>query len=109
MYASCRVQFQRRLSVKDARLLDTYPNLVPYTVDMGPPQYVKFDGTSNYNSLQASLQRRFSKGLTFGLAYTWSESPCYCFAAIGDIVDAFHSRLVDYRAADLDRTSHISR
>ena len=36
--------------------------------------YLEFDGTSNYNSLQASLQRRFSKGLTFGAVYTWSKS-----------------------------------
>ena len=29
--------------------------------------------TSNYNSLQVSLNRRFSKGLTLGAAYTWSR------------------------------------
>ena len=29
--------------------------------------------TSNYNSLQASLNRRFSKGLTLGVSYTWSK------------------------------------
>jgi hypothetical protein len=29
--------------------------------------------TSNYNSLQLSLNRRFSQGLTFGVAYTWSK------------------------------------
>ena len=29
---------------------------------------------SNYNSLQASLERHFSKGLQFELAYTWSKS-----------------------------------
>jgi hypothetical protein len=29
--------------------------------------------TSNYNSLQASLNRRFSKGLTLQLGYTWSR------------------------------------
>lgn len=29
--------------------------------------------TSNYNSLQASLNRRFSKGLTLELGYTWSK------------------------------------
>jgi len=28
---------------------------------------------SNYNSLQVSLNRRFSQGLTLGLAYTWSK------------------------------------
>ena len=29
--------------------------------------------TSNYNSLQVSLNRRFSRGLTLGVAYTWSH------------------------------------
>ena len=29
--------------------------------------------TSNYNSLQVSLNRRLSKGLTVGAAYTWSK------------------------------------
>jgi len=29
--------------------------------------------TSNYNSLQVSLNRRFSQGLTAGVAYTWSK------------------------------------
>lgn len=31
-------------------------------------------GNSNYNSFQAMLQKRFSKGLQFQLAYTWSKS-----------------------------------
>jgi len=32
------------------------------------------DGTSHYHSLQVSLQKRISHGLTFGLAYTWSHA-----------------------------------
>ncbi len=30
-------------------------------------------GSSNYNALQASLQRRLSSGLEFNVAYTWSK------------------------------------
>lgn len=33
----------------------------------------EFSGTSNYNSLQASVKRRFAKGLFLGVAYTWSK------------------------------------
>jgi len=39
--------------------------LVPYRGYGNALEYYKFDGTSNYHSLQVSLQRRFSKGLTF--------------------------------------------
>ena len=31
-------------------------------------------GNSNYNSFQASLEKRFSRGLQFQAAYTWSKS-----------------------------------
>ncbi|MGH9658523.1 MAG: carboxypeptidase regulatory-like domain-containing protein [Bryobacteraceae bacterium] len=31
-------------------------------------------GTSNYNSLQVTANRRFREGLVFGLAYTWSKA-----------------------------------
>lgn len=34
-------------------------------------------GGSNYNSLQANLKRRLSKGFLFGFAYTWSKSMDY--------------------------------
>ena len=32
-----------------------------------------FAGNSNYNSLQATLNRRFATGLMLGIAYTWSK------------------------------------
>jgi hypothetical protein len=31
-------------------------------------------GISNYNALQAALNRRFARGLSFGVAYTWSHT-----------------------------------
>jgi hypothetical protein len=75
--------------------------LVPYK---GYDQiaYLQFDGTSNYNSLQASLQRRFSKGLTFGLVYTWSKSLTTANSD-QDTQNTFNA-LLDYRAASWDRT-----
>jgi hypothetical protein len=36
-----------------------------------------FNLTSSYNSLQTRVTRRFSKGLEFGAAYTWSKSMDY--------------------------------
>lgn len=33
-----------------------------------------FLGHTNYNALQASLQRRFSRGLMYGVSYTWAHT-----------------------------------
>ncbi len=38
------------------------------------------DGNADYNALLVSLRRRFSKGLSYGVSYTWSH-------AISDFVD----------------------
>jgi hypothetical protein len=65
----------------------------------------EFDAASNYNSLQVSVNRRFSQGLTFGIAYTWSKT----MTTIGD--DGTFTRLVnpalDYQLAAFDRTHYL--
>jgi hypothetical protein len=43
-------------------------------------EYASNDGNSNYNSLEVSLRRSFTKGLAFGVNYTWSHG----FADYGD-------------------------
>jgi hypothetical protein len=65
-------------------------------------EYYKFDGTSNYNSLQASLQRRFGRGLTLGATYTWSKSMT---TSTNDesYVDPFNPKLYSYDVAGWDR------
>ena len=75
--------------------------LVPYK-GYGQIAYLDWGGTSNYNSLQVSLQRRFSKGLTAGAVYTWSKV-LTTSASDQDSQDPVNA-LVDYRAADWDRT-----
>jgi hypothetical protein len=78
--------------------------LVPYR-GYGTIEYLQFDGTANYNSLQVSLQRRFSKGLTFGAAYTYSKTLTTA-SADEDYATPFNSRKYDYRLASFDR-SHV--
>ncbi len=58
--------------------------------------------TSNYSSLQISVNRRFSKGFTYSLAYTLGKA---LGTAPGDtsFVNAFNPRLYDYRLLDFDR------
>jgi len=75
--------------------------LLPYK-GYGQMSYMKFDGTANYNSLQTSLQRRFTKGLTLGAVYTYSHS---ITTATGDqdTQAPFNPRALDYRSASWDR------
>jgi hypothetical protein len=75
--------------------------LVPYK-GYGQIAYLDWGGTSNYNSLQASLQRRFSKSLTMGAVYTWSKA-LTTSSGDQDYQDPVNA-LIDYRAADWDRT-----
>ncbi|MFZ0684017.1 MAG: carboxypeptidase regulatory-like domain-containing protein [Terriglobales bacterium] len=74
--------------------------LVPFK-GYGQIPYLRWDGTSNYNSLQVSLQRRFGKRLTFGGVYTWSKSMVTA-SSDQDEQNPVNS-LLDYRAASWDR------
>lgn len=63
----------------------------------------KFDGNDNYNSLQVSLNRRFTKGLFFGFNWTWSRalgltSDRGQFVRIDNL-----ERFANYRPLDFDR------
>lgn len=69
-------------------------------------EYYKFDGTSNYHALQASLQRRFGHKLTAGAAYTWSKSMTTS-TADESYVDPFNPRKYNYQVAGWDRT-HVA-
>jgi hypothetical protein len=51
----------------DANFLRPYPGFGDITLH-------EFGGTSNYNSLQTSVNRRFAKGLFFGFNWTWSRA-----------------------------------
>ncbi|HVZ18183.1 MAG TPA: carboxypeptidase regulatory-like domain-containing protein [Terriglobales bacterium] len=76
--------------------------LVPYK-GYGNIEYYEFNGTANYNALQVSVQRRFTRGLTFGAAYTWSKTLTTANSD-EDWQDPFNPSGLDYRAASWDRT-----
>jgi hypothetical protein len=64
-------------------------------------------GSSNYHSLQISVNRRFSRGFTFSAAYTWSKAMGTSSgdnAGDFDNVNPFNTRLYDYRLLSFDRT-----
>ena len=39
--------------------------------------YVTFSGSSRYDSLQVQVNRRYTKGFQYGIAYTWSKATDY--------------------------------
>ncbi len=79
--------------------------LSPYK-GYGQMEYYKFDGTSNYNSLQVSVQRRYNASLTYGGFYTWSKT-LTTSTADESFVDPFNPRKYSYGVAGFDR-KHVA-
>ncbi len=83
-------------NAKRVEFLRLYP-------DYGTIANREFSGTSNYNALQVSLNRRLSTNLTFGVSYCWSK---LLTTANNDTetVSTFDTRGHDYRLGTFDRT-----
>ncbi|MBL8179881.1 MAG: carboxypeptidase regulatory-like domain-containing protein [Bryobacterales bacterium] len=63
-------------------------------------------GTSNYHSLQATMNRRFTKKLEFGGSWTWSKAMDYVDGDQARITTIVSRRVWNYGLAGFDRT-HI--
>jgi hypothetical protein len=72
-------------SIRQLGFVDINASQIPYTNNDTRPLYQKFGrtaqtvfleplGTGHYDSLQASLQRRFTKGFMFQANYTWGHA-----------------------------------
>jgi hypothetical protein len=68
--------------------------------------YYFLDGKSSYNSLQVALQRRFSRGFTFGLSYTLSRART-TVADEGTFTSTIDPAAYDYGLAAFDRTHYF--
>jgi len=85
--------------------------LFPY---IAPTQYDRtFGGGANYNALQASLNRRSSKGLSYGVSYTWGKTIDIgtdgSFGVEGsDPQDPYHPALYDTAVAGFDLTHTLA-
>ncbi|WP_348269870.1 carboxypeptidase regulatory-like domain-containing protein [Edaphobacter paludis] len=57
-------------------LLRSGVSTLPYQAfpDLGGTGQIQYTGFSDYNSLQAKLEKRFSRGLTFLTTYTWAHA-----------------------------------
>ena len=63
-------------------------------------------GTSNYNSLQVQINRRYTQGFQFGLAYTYSKSFDKANDDTSDVNLGRPYKAFNYAASDFDQT-HI--
>jgi hypothetical protein len=70
---------------------------------------ISYSGTSNYNSLQVQVNRRYTRAFQYGIAYTYSKVLDYSKDGSADDGDVFYPRpykAFNYGPADFDQT-HI--
>ncbi len=72
----------------------------------GDISYRSWDANAAYNSLQASVQRRFSRGFTFGISYTFSKAESTSDAD-ADYTHISDPNGYDYKLAGFDRTHYV--
>jgi hypothetical protein len=65
--------------------------------------YRTLGGSSNYHSLQVTLNRRFTSSFAFGMAYTYSKAMGTA-NSYSDFINPICSRCADYRRLAFDRT-----
>src|SRR6185436_3214202 len=82
------------------------PNLLRPYPGYGSMRFRSFDSRADYNSLQAALQRRFSRSFSFGLSYTLSRARTDS-AGVTDNTHPFDMTGYDYALANFDRTHYF--
>jgi Carboxypeptidase regulatory-like domain/TonB-dependent Receptor Plug Domain len=70
----------------------------------GSIPYMAFDANSSYHSFQSQITRRFSRGLQFGAAWTWSKAMDYTDTYNGTLATYVSWRVWDYGKAGFDQT-----
>jgi hypothetical protein len=79
--------------------------LRPYK-GFGDINLVMYSGTSNYNGLQVQLNRRYTRGFQYGVAYTYSKSFDYANDDSSDVAYPRPYKDFNYAPSDFDQT-HI--
>jgi Carboxypeptidase regulatory-like domain/TonB-dependent Receptor Plug Domain len=67
---------------------------------------VTWSGTSNYNSMQVQVNRRYTRGLQYGVAYTYSKSFDYANDDSSDVSFPRPYKAFNYSPSNFDQT-HI--
>lgn len=66
-----------------------------------------YGATSNYNSLQTTVNRRFSNGIQFGATYTFSKTLTYMDTVNGATANFQNRRFWNYGLATFDRPHNL--
>ena len=64
----------RAANVDTAALQQEQPNGIRLHPDFGDRGVITSQGNSAYHALQAQLNRRFARGVSAGVSYTWSKN-----------------------------------
>ena len=75
-------------------------------IGYGNIPYSEYAGTSNYHSLQVAVNRRFTKSLQFGVAWTWSKAMDFVDSENDQVSGLIDPRVWNYGKAGFDHT-HI--
>ena len=81
-------------------------NLLRPIRGFGDINYLEFAGIGNYNALQMQLTKRFSRRLTYNMAYTWSKALDLVDGVGGTVNPVLNYRSRNYGPAGFDR-NHV--
>jgi Carboxypeptidase regulatory-like domain len=70
----------------------------------GNISYVETSGTSNYNALQVTANRRFARGVQFGLAYSYSKAMGLTSGEAGSVSRYVADKVWSYAPLDFSQT-----
>ncbi|MBI3698189.1 MAG: hypothetical protein HY238_25555, partial [Acidobacteria bacterium] len=73
----------------------------------GNINYYENGGTTNYNALQVTANRRFTRGLQFGLAYTWSMAMAVSTNEQSTVSTYAPRRVWNYGKSTFDQTHNL--
>lgn len=91
-------------STTGSPLPDNFLRPLPGYADI---QYIEMASTSNYHSLQSQITKRFSKGLQFGAAWTWSKAMTLVDGNNNAVNPYLNYRARNYGKAGFDRTHNF--
>ena len=70
-------------------------------------QYIEMASTSNYHSMQTQVNKRFSKGLQFGVSWTWSKALTLVNGNNEAVNPFVNYRVRNYGKASFDRLHNL--